>query len=294
MELKIKRNKLVEEVAETAIQGLLYEVSITPKPGLVDRNNNGAHSDMDFFTFMSSGAALGKHFYHMAEQGYGWKGSKEDLFLQLREIGKQAEQDMFQSTNNVNTHKGLIFSLGIICAATTYSVTNNKEKNIEDILELCGEMTRNTLEEELKIIKEKEIVTKGEKLYKEYGVRGIRGEVADGFPSICEVALPRLRELKGENQDVNNTYLQILMHLLSKVEDTNILARHNFETLRYAKQKARECLRLGGAFSIEGKKAIKQLDEEFIEHNISPGGCADLLAVTIMLDKLEVVLRQRK
>ena len=104
------------DIATIAMEAMLYEVSATPKPGLVDRNNCGAHKDMNFFTFMSSAAALHSTFDAMVLAGIHAKHSPiTNMWPELRKIGIKAENSMFLSTNNVNTHKGEIFSLGLLC-----------------------------------------------------------------------------------------------------------------------------------------------------------------------------------
>lgn len=262
-------------------------MSITPKPGLVDRNNNGAHKDMDFFTFMASAAHLGSYYQEMIYAGYKCKGTPQDLFLELRRIGKKAEKAMFKATQNVNTHKGLIFSLGVICGAAGYFYKKEQRMDCEAVLALCGDMTKTLIEREFREIDERQACTKGETLYKEYGIRGIRGEVADGFPNVRLFALPCLRKFKDAGRSLNETFVYILLLLMSRVEDTNVLARHNRYTLEYVHQQAQIALGKGGTLTEEGMKAICEMDKRFIEQHISPGGCADLLAVTIMMDLIQ-------
>ena len=105
-------------IARLACQALLYEVATTPKPGLVDRANSGSHRDMDFFTFQASAAALWPYFARCAEIGMDTHSlPPEETFSRLRTPGKLAEGDMLRATAGVNTHKGAIFSMGILCGA---------------------------------------------------------------------------------------------------------------------------------------------------------------------------------
>lgn len=117
------------KIATFAVEGMLYEVTATPKPGLVDRANNGAHYDMDYFTFMSSAAALYMAFDEMIKEGARSGEQQEDirkLLAPLREIGKRAENRMFAFTDGVNTHKGMIFSLGILCGCAGWLTGRNE------------------------------------------------------------------------------------------------------------------------------------------------------------------------
>ena len=114
-------DKYHEYLSYLAHKAMLYEVSASPKPGLVDRFSNGAHKDMDFFTFMSSSASLSQFFSHCALEGEKHLDSDlPNLFSSLRIPGISAEKKMFFATNNINTHKGAIFSIGTICAAAGY------------------------------------------------------------------------------------------------------------------------------------------------------------------------------
>lgn len=276
-------NKVISHIARCAINGLTYEFNVTPKPGLVDRNNSGAHKDMDYNTFVASSIAVAPFLHEMANTGYYWRGNLEDLFLSLRSIGIEAEKAMFIATNQVNTHKGLIFSLGIVAAAAAYYYKSHGHFHQENILLLCSEMTRSVLDAEFKQINEKSPKTNGERLYVYHGIKGIRGEVQEGFPSIRSISLPALTRLAKTHDNLNDMLVQVLFHLMAEVEDTNVLSRCGFDALSSVKASAKEILAYGGVFSEEGPEKILSLDTLFIQKNISPGGCADLLAVTIMI-----------
>jgi triphosphoribosyl-dephospho-CoA synthase len=245
---------------------------------------------MDFFTFMSSSSALIYFFSDCAEMGLKYAGrNPEELFQALRGIGKKAERDMLEVTGGVNTHKGLIFSMGIICAAASCSVKENEAANI-DIDAICTKvslMTRGLCLQELASLKASDGLTHGEKLYIKYGVKGIRGEVEGGFPTVRKYALPILKELKARNRyGINDILIQTLLHLMAANEDTNIAARHDMEVLEDVKKHAKAILDAGGMLSSQGVQMIYDMDKDFIARNISPGGSADLLAVTIMLNLL--------
>jgi triphosphoribosyl-dephospho-CoA synthase len=146
------KTELCEYISKCAVQSMLYEVTATPKPGLVDRANSGAHKDMDFFSFMSSSAVLGPFFYRCARKGVEYDSPNvEGLFHQIRGLGVEAEHKMFQATGGVNTHKGLIFSLGIICAAAGYYFLNKTEfqVSIEKICHIVSQMTKGITQREL-------------------------------------------------------------------------------------------------------------------------------------------------
>jgi triphosphoribosyl-dephospho-CoA synthase len=280
-----------ENIARYALQSLLYEVSAAPKPGLVDWRNAGAHQDMDFFTFMASSAALPFYFYRCAMKGKEFAGrDARELFQALRGIGREAERAMFEATGGVNTHKGLIFSLGVISAAAACAMIEFKtdKPGAAIICRKTAAMTEGLCQRELAGLNQHSGLTHGEKLYRKYGLRGIRGEVESGFATVRSGSLPLVRKLKAEARyHLNDILVQALLYLMTVNEDTNIAARHDQNTLDYVKKYAAQVLENGGMLSPRGKQMVYEMDEEFIRKNISPGGSADLLAVTVMLDLLE-------
>jgi triphosphoribosyl-dephospho-CoA synthase len=264
---------------------MLHEVAATPKPGLVDRNNCGAHKEMDIFTFCSSVSVLQPYFVQMAYEGIRFKGNDDsDLLKNIRPIGIEAEKRMFQVTKGVNTHKGLIFSLGILISAAAYIYSRKGKVSAEEICKVSSSMCRDIVKKELK--DSNRTTTKGEKLFKKTGVTGIRGEAEAGFPSVINKSLPFLKQSKG---DWNLRLVNTLLHLMTIVEDSNILGRHNRETLDLVQNQTREVLLKGGPSNHRGMEILNQMDLNFIDKNISPGGSADLLAVTIFLYKIEMI-----
>ncbi len=285
--------RTIAEMFETwCAYALMAEVSTTPKPGLVDLHDNGAHQDMSYDTFAASTAAIVPFLAEMAVTGYSWHQDRADgLFSALRPTGIKAEQAMFAATKGVNTHKGMIFSMGTVAAVAGWYLRSHQVFRTEDILMLCKDICRSSLEEDFAKIDPAHPKTHGEILFARYGVRGIRGEVSEGFPSIRQIALPVLRDRKASGYDDNAAYLDTLLSLMAHVDDTNVLIRTSPALLEYEKQEARKILAMGGAVSPSGLDALARLNEDFIARNLSPGGCADLLAVTILLYKLEKLLQ---
>ncbi len=276
-------------VSKLATKSLLYEVSAGPKPGLVDRFNSGAHKDMDFFTFLDSSISLIDYFYKCTMAGIEFKEDDYRLLLKkIRPIGIDAERSMFEATKGVNTHKGLVFSLGIICAASGYLYKAN-EKVYQASLDICNlvKLIGKDLTKELDEVGDKETLTYGERLYLKYGVKGIRGEVESGFETVLKYSLPVLSDLIKKQIHINDILVQTLLHLMAKSEDSNVLGRHDMKTLDFVKEKAIAALNHGGYLTPHGKVFVYEMDKYFIDKNISPGGSADLLAVTIMLYMLE-------
>lgn len=277
-----------ERISNIAIKSILYEVAASPKPGLVDRDNPGAHKDMDFYTFLSSASVLSSYFYNCAWYGLHFKGEDyRGLLEEIRPIGKKAEEDMFRSTGGINTHKGVIFSGGIIAAAAASIHRQGKDLDLMAISDRVKQMSKG-ITSELKDIADKEDLTYGEKLFIKYGTKGIRGEVEGGFETIINFSYPVFKGLIEEKtHNINDILIQTLLHLMMHTEDSNILGRHDIDKLSFAKNSAKEALKLGGMFTKEGRGYIERLDKSFVEQNISPGGAADLLAITFMIYMIE-------
>lgn len=275
-------------IGTKAWMALLEEVYTTPKPGLVDMYSNGAHKDMDVHTFERSAGALKPYFIQMAYQGYSLCCTYEELFRQIRKTGMLAERAMYRATNGVNTHKGLIFTIGIYCAAAGRCIAERGRITAENLRGIQQDMTVRILEKEICELKtrEKEAETNGERNLRKYGAYGVRGEAIDGYRSVWGYALPVFCEGILEHRNYNDVKLQTLFVLMSRVQDSNILARHSRRTLKNVQEWAADFLRQGGAYRAGAVQKLLALDREYTRKNISSGGCADLLATTIFLSKL--------
>ena len=274
-----KISNLAFEIGNLATKAILYEVSCFPSPGLVSPVSNGAHKDMDYYTFIDSTCAITKYLVLFIQVGIDYSKDKEILFKNIREIGKQAEKNMFDKTKGVNTHKGMLFLMGITCAAVGCVINEKKEFNeISNTIKL---MTKGIVKKELGNLTSKKYLSNGEKLFFKYGIEGVRGEVEKGLPIVFDFSLDFY--LKNEDLDINLRLIHTLLAIMQVCEDTNIVHRHDLDTLNYVKQKSSEIINLGGVRSKEGYKKINNLCDEFIKKNISPGGSADLLGVTVFL-----------
>ncbi len=283
---------LAVSIGTKAWRALLEEVYTTPKPGLVDLYSNGAHTDMDVSTFENSAHALKPYFIGMARQGQTLFCSDENLFTWIRQTGKAAEAAMYQATCGVNTHKGLIFTLGIYCAAAGRCIQRYGYIFESGIREIQQSMTASVLTRELEEMRTgsfphgKTPVTNGQKNLNRYGTSGIRGEAIRGYPALWNCALPEFRKGMKENRDFNLIKLQTLFKLMSCVEDSNVLSRHDPQTLSWVQNRARRFLKHGGAYAADAYAKLVLMDQEFIQENISSGGCADLLAAAIFMNML--------
>lgn len=281
---------LAEKIGSLAVEAMLYEVTCTPSPGLVDRVNSGAHRDMDFFSFMSSSAALSLAIARCCEAGLRHKGSLPELLPLLRLIGLDGETAMLEATQGVNTQKGLLFSLGVIVAAAGWLSANEQSITASSVLDTISQMTSGIVERELSSLPDlhNRKLTAGERLFRTFGIRGIRGEMEDGLPAVKDKALPALRDALKNGLPINESLVQTLFVLMTAVEDTTVINRHSQEKLQnWVRPLAEGFLKEGGLYAAAGHLRAQELDKQFIEHNVSPGGAADLLAVTWFLHRLE-------
>ena len=279
---KFTLNDFSLTISGFAIQAMLYEVSCAPSPGLVSPVSNGAHKDMNYFTFIDSTAVLSKYLALFVQEGYSNRSCK-DIFDSIRTVGAEAERDMFNRTQGINTHKGMLFLMGIACAATGKAIY--EKKPFREIQTIIKEMTEGIVNKELLLLKDNSLLSHGEKLYLKYKNEGVRGEVERGIPTVFDYSL----KLYKENLDLNlnDRLVHTLIGIMTICNDTTIIHRHNPQTLEKVKEMAKNIIKLGGMNTTQGREKINDLCTEFIERNISPGGSADLLAVTVFLNLVE-------
>lgn len=270
-----------DAIADLAEESLLEEVRTTPKPGLVDLRNTGSHRDMNAGTFAASAHALRPYFAECVRIGQQTAGEPEDTtFRLLRQAGLSAEKEMYRATGGVNTHKGAVFTLGILCGATgrlwdPEGTAVPLDRLLKEAARIgAGAMGDFALGGD----------TAGLRLYRGKGIGGIREEVAGGLPSVAKVGLPAFRRGLDDGLSRNDAALMALLNLIAGVEDTNLYRRGGEVGAAFAKNSVAKLIQTG---AFPGKARLEELDDAFIARNLSPGGCADLLAVTLFLGRLE-------
>ena len=266
-------------IGTLAAKAMLYEVCTSPKPGLVDRMGCGSHEDMDIFTFMASTATLQPYLTQCAYLGMETADCEPtETFSRLRFLGKQAERSMLEATNGVNTHKGAIFTMGVLCAAAG-RLDKEERTDAEKVLAQCAAMCAG-LTKELEGITEENAVTAGQKLYAKYGITGIRGQAEAGFPAVLHTGLPVLEEGVKAGFSLERAGCGALLAMLTACADTNLIARSDRDT---AKAITRQVALLLAKNRYPDQTALEELDALFVEKNLSPGGTADLLAAAYFL-----------
>ena len=273
------RQWFAENIAVKAYLALQQEVSTTPKPGLVDRNNRGAHTDMGMRHFFTSANALRPFFAKFAESGYLNRDlPPTEAFAPLRAIGIEAEAAMLSATGGVNTHKGAIFSLGLVCAAA--GRLSPDDWSADRLLDECSAMTQGIVAQDLGNVTLENAQTAGQRIYAQYGIGGVRQQAEAGFPAVLHTGLPILKQALAQGMNLNDAGAVTLLHLLSVTDDTNLIHRSNRQTQLQIQQQIADLL---NDTPFPSTAEIEKLDAEFIEKNLSPGGSADLLALCYLL-----------
>ncbi len=267
-----------EDIGSWAVQSLLWELFTTPKPGLVDCRNNGSHKDMDLFRFGSSVAALAPYFAQCAKIGReGREKPREELFDDLRFLGRQGESKMLRATCGVNTHKGAIFSLGLLCAAAgKLGPSVSPETVCKEVALLCAD----TLNQELSCLTEGSALTAGERLYCAHGISGAKGQAIPGFPAVLHTGLPVLKKGLLLGHDFHRAGCAALLAMLIEEPDTCLISRSSSERYASLREELDAFLKKNPYPTPE---EMAHLDDLFIRENLSPGGCADLLALCYFL-----------
>ena len=285
------------KIVDAALRALLYEVTLNPKPGLVDPVTTGAHRDMDVFTFIDSTVSLRTYFEQVVDCARDFSGDDlQDLFAQIRPLGIVAEREMFLATHGVNTHKGAIFSLGILVAAASFvsksdsvifgSASNvdarygtkapSRNRTADGMVETVKKMLSALTENDFQNLADKKVLTTGEKQFLQYGIRGIRGEAEAGFPTVFELALPYLQ---ANTAPLKERLLDTLMFISSHLADSNLIKRAgNIDILDEMKVQAEKYFQSSDKIDF-----LKKLDQDFTKRNLSLGGAADMLILTIFM-----------
>ena len=271
------------EIGEAFHQGMLLEVCAGPKPGLVCPDSNGSHTDMGLRTFMVGAAAIAPALVQCAQSGREHTLDLPSLLPEMRRIGVRYERRLLEATKQVNTQRGILFAAGLLCGAAGYLSRFHSSIDPGLLFTTVAAMSKGLVERELSLagLSGKSGLTAGEKLFLKYGAEGIRGEMERGLPSVRETGLPALVEALDRGCSLNLAMVHCLVSLMTCVEDTTILWRKGPAALKTIHGDAREVLLLGSVFTKTGMEQICRLDGEYKAENISPGGCADMLAISL-------------
>ena len=268
-------------IARLAVRSLYHELALFPKPGLVSFRDNGAHLDMNASTFVRSLFSLRGYFVAIAEAGMRDAG-----FAELQQLGIAAESRMLRATRGINTHRGAIFTHGILAAAAGCAAACNIAPSDENLREIVMERWSR----DLRAIAVASAATPshGQLMAARHGATGARGEALLGFPTVFEIALPGLRSALHRGADMHHALLHTFFVLLAETADTNVLFRSGAEGLRFIQIQAEEFLERGSVFQPGWHERAESLHRQCSAKNLSPGGCADLLAAAWFVHQLQI------
>lgn len=271
-------------IAHLATQALQAELDTTPKPGLVDKDNNGAHRDMDYALMQRSIDTLHPYFVKLALLGFA---DTLPTHTAIRDIGIEAEKAMLSATNGVNTHKGALFSMGLAVVAAAHEerkIAANEEQILKE--RNGGEDVLVSLQTTIKALaasfpdtngthgSKAKLLSKGTT-----AIKGALDNAREGYEMLFAEWLPFYIERRKEHDAY--TLHKTLLRIMCDLDDTNVIYRTNLATAEEVKQEARALL---DSFS---KAALKDMDRRYTARNISPGGAADMLSLTIFIGSIQ-------
>ena len=271
-------------IAHLATQALQAELDTTPKPGLVDKDNNGAHRDMDYALMQRSINTLHPYFVKLALLGCA---DALPTHTSIRDIGIEAEKAMLSATNGVNTHKGALFSMGLAVVAAAHEkrkIAANEEQILKE--RNGGEDVLVSLQTTIKALaasfpdtsgthgSKAKLLSKGTT-----AIKGALDNAREGYEMLFAEWLPFYIERRKERDAY--TLHKTLLRIMCDLDDTNVIYRTDLATAEEVKQEARALL---DSFS---KAALKEMDRHYTTRNISPGGAADMLSLTIFIGSIQ-------
>lgn len=294
-------------IAHLATQALQAELDTTPKPGLVDKDNNGAHRDMDHALMQLSINTLHPYFVRLALLGFA---DTLPSHTSIRDAGIEAEKAMLAATNGVNTHKGALFSMGLAVVAAAHEerkIAANEEQILKE--RNGGEDVLVSLQTTIKALaasfpdtngthgSKAKLLSKGTTT-----IKGALDNAREGYEKLFTEWLPFYNE-RRKNHDAHALH-KTLLRIMCDLDDTNVIYRTNVATAEEVKQEARALLAsFEEAYAAEDKEkcasaieekctsaellALKDMDRRYTERNISPGGAADMLSLTVFIGSIQ-------
>ena len=263
-------------LSTAAVAALLEEAELTPKPALVDRRGSGAHHDLDLVRLRHSAQSLRVGFADVARAA-----TVVESPLRLRErigrIGRDMERRMLAATDGSNAHRGAIWALGLLVAA---AAQHRSERNAARIAAAAAALAR------LPDRFAPRPLSNGARVRLRFGTTGARGEAQAGFPHAIEIGLPTLHAARDRGVPEDCARLDALMAIMASLDDTCLLHRGGLAALEIAKTGAGAVLAAGGTAAPAGLERLHRLHDKLMARWASPGGSADLLGVTLFLDRL--------
>ncbi|QCB43313.1 triphosphoribosyl-dephospho-CoA synthase MdcB [Sphingomonas sp. PAMC26645] len=268
--LGVVRDDWNDVIGRMATDCLKLELGTYPKPGLVSHVDNGAHADMDAAILVRSADTLAPFFVELAAAG-----AAGAAMPRLQAIGIAAEREMLAATGGVNTHRGAIFGMGLLAAAAGFRAGYGAPGSLGEIVAQRWGAAIGAMAPAER--------SNGRLAAQTHGIGGARAEAAAGFPSVYRVALPALDEGGTLAGDAEPARVQACMALIAAVDDTNLFHRGGADGARAARIAATGFIERGGVGQRDWRRQAIAIHRDFVERNLSPGGCADLLAMALFV-----------
>ncbi|SDH76741.1 triphosphoribosyl-dephospho-CoA synthase [Pseudomonas flavescens] len=273
------QRSLGEYLADLAVDVLIDEADLSPKPGLVDKRGSGAHQDLHLGLMHASALSLWPCFRAMAEAAQDESEVTQALRETLGRIGREGEQAMLRVTAGVNTHRGAIWALGLLCAGAALESRQWAASLVVVRAARIALLTDRAVPVSS--------YSHGAEVCRRYGVHGAREEAQLAFPAVIHHALPQLARSRAAGVGEQNARLDALLAIMSRLSDTCVLYRAGLEGLHCMQSGARAVLDAGGVASLAGRRRLRKLEGDMLRLRASPGGAADLLAACLFLDRLQ-------
>ena len=267
-------------IGRAAMLALYDELALAPKPGLVSLVDSGSHHDMDGQTFLRSLLALRGYFIRIAELG-----AAHAAFGELERCGQEAEARMLAATGGVNTHRGAIFALGLLCAAVAAMHAPASALRPQDVRAALLRHWGDALERRCARAPQ----LPGGLAARRYGLRSASHEAALGMPVLFETVLPAWAAARAQGLDGPRLKLQVFFTTLSVLDDSNLAHRGGLAGLRDAREEARRYLAQGGAAREDALDEAWAMHRRFVARRLSPGGCADMLSAACFLHRIQML-----
>ncbi|WP_432261917.1 triphosphoribosyl-dephospho-CoA synthase [Cupriavidus sp. TMH.W2] len=265
-------------IGDLAVDVLVEEALLTPKPGLVDARGSGAHKDMSLGLMIHSARSLRGAFAAMALAGQRAAHIDHGLRERLGALGREAEASMLRATGGVNTHRGAIWCLGLLAGAAGWL---GQAVDAASVASAAGAIARLPDRH-----RPAHTGNKGELACSAYGVGGARAQAEAGFPHVVGVGLPALQASRARGDAESSARVNALLAIMARLDDTCVLVRAGREGLAGMQTGAAAVLGAGGVGTLPGRRRLRELEAAMQARNASPGGAADLLAATLFLDRL--------
>ncbi|SAK80511.1 triphosphoribosyl-dephospho-CoA synthase [Caballeronia fortuita] len=264
-------------IAQCAVDALIAEARLTPKPALVDERGSGAHRDLNLDTMLRSARALHPTFLAIARAASHAEPSQA-LREQLARIGREGEAAMMQATGGSNAHRGAIWIVGLLSAGASMNAPG-------EIDAICFSAAKIACFDD-RYAPIATVKSHGARAAERFRVTGARGEAREGFAHVRRIGLPALDDARARGLAESDARLDALVAIIASLDDTCLLHRGGMPALEAAQRGARAVLDCGGVASGAGRRALHALHDALMKLNASPGGAADLLAATLFLDSL--------